>query len=741
MLVCSFGLAFGLVDHLVNAQDAEADAPATEVGDVGGGAEDYQPAEEGYEEEPVGEYFPAAPIGSPDSELNFQTYGLSYMQSDRVIALLKALGYATVEFAWSEGESINERIYSVLQEGESYPLVIKLIDTNKTSLLELSPDGVERQETGLGGTYLHQQTSGAPEQRLFILYEKAFPEQLHVLLQLLRNDIDVPARQVVIEALVIELDKKKLDELGVKYNLQKKDFSLSLQPDGTSLPFVGRFEEEYDNFWDPTFDALNDPIGLPYRKGFSASLRAMEHSGHAEILSNPSVLVLNGRQARIQVGQQVPSSMTVSSPTGFQSSVEYMQTGIVLNLRPRLSEDGSEVTMQIETIVSSVNPSESEKTSEGGILLAPVVDNRQVQTFVRVADNTPFIVGGLIAKDNNRSDYGVPYLSKIPYLGNLFKRTVTKSDKREVIVVLTPHVIDTGEKSFSYVIPKDSESFDSFDHTLFRNARRIRDDDIFDLTFATQSKYYVSLIEDLKSFHDEHLEILEDEPIFGYLDGKVPGEEVIVRRMIWEMVHKSKYHQYISDDHVLVFEANGDAQYGNKFKTHLLSNLLSQLNGAKENSLVLDYADNRVKNTGSFEHPRALIDRTNVVSPNNYVEQISVLNSDDLERNTVLLSTEIAPPGVRGANALDVLKGVLVLKRIMALNHSMPLTIAEFRVGRQIIFPTEQELGDKYHIIDYDAARFFYQIINYYPEFERAFNRDAKAILERIEELSEASAK
>ncbi|HJN89652.1 MAG TPA: hypothetical protein QGG93_04895, partial [Verrucomicrobiota bacterium] len=158
MLVCSFGLAFGLVDHLVNAQDAEADAPATEVGDVGGGAEDYQPAEEGYEEEPVGEYFPAAPIGSPDSELNFQTYGLSYMQSDRVIALLKALGYATVEFAWSEGESINERIYSVLQEGESYPLVIKLIDTNKTSLLELSPDGVERQETGLGGTYLHQQT-------------------------------------------------------------------------------------------------------------------------------------------------------------------------------------------------------------------------------------------------------------------------------------------------------------------------------------------------------------------------------------------------------------------------------------------------------------------------------------------------------------------------------------------------------------------------------------------------------
>ena len=90
--------------------------------------------------------------------------------------------------------------------------------------------------------------------------------------------------------------------------------------------------------------------------------------------------------------------------------------------------------------------------------------------------------------------------------------------------------------------------------------------------------------------------------------------------------------------------------------------------------------------------------------------------------------------------ALEVLKGVLILKRILALNPSMPVTIQEFRVGRQIIFPTEQELRDKYHIIDYDVARFFYQVINYYPEFERAFNRDSDAILERIKELSDDNA-
>ena len=698
----ALAIALGFGSRLANAQDAAV--PEAEAAE---------------------EYAPLPAIGSPGSDLDFQTYRLSYMQGDRVIALLKALGYATVEFIAEQGESVEETVYTVLQEVDGYPLIIKFIDANKTSLMAPSIDGGGGEASGLGGTYLHQQTSGAPEQRLFIVYEKAYPEQMHALMQLLRNDIDVPARQVVIEALVVEVDTDKLDELGVNYALQREEFNLTADVNQAGLlPFVGQFDDHWKNDW----------------KGFSAGLRALTQTVHAEILSNPSVLVLNGRQARIQVGQQVPTSTAVATNTHVRSGVTYLQTGIVLNIRPRISEDGSEVTMQIETIVSSVNPTKSEHKSDNSVLLAPVVDNRQVQTFVRVADNTPFIVGGLIASDKSNSNSGVPFLSKIPYLGNLFKRSSKKNDKREVIVVLTPHVIDTGEKSFSYVIPKDSETFDSFDHILFRNAYRIRDDDVFDLTFAAQSNYFKSILGELKTFHDTHFEIFEKEPVFGYLHDKVPGEEVIVRRMIWEIVHKAKYHHYISEDHILVFEANEGAEFGNKFKTLFLGKLLRDLNSADENALVLDYADHKAKTTGPFEPPRALISHTNITNPANYVEQISVLNSDDLERNTVLLSNTVAPPGVRGATALEVLKGVLVLKRILALNHSMPVTIQEFRVGRQIIFPTEQELRDKYHIIDYDVARFFYQVINYYPEFESAFNRDSDAILERIQELSDASA-
>ncbi|HJN88772.1 MAG TPA: hypothetical protein QGG93_00470, partial [Verrucomicrobiota bacterium] len=115
ILVCSLGLVLGLGGRLANAQDAELDPPAAEF-DTQATEFDPPSTELDYQAEPADgafeEFIRVPAIGSPESELNFQTYGLSYMQSDRVIALLKALGYATIEFAWAEGESINERVYS-----------------------------------------------------------------------------------------------------------------------------------------------------------------------------------------------------------------------------------------------------------------------------------------------------------------------------------------------------------------------------------------------------------------------------------------------------------------------------------------------------------------------------------------------------------------------------------------------------------------------------------------------------
>ena len=681
---------------------------------------------------------PPPPIGAENSPYAFHAFRLSYMQSDRVLALLKSVGYSTVEYSATRGESLTENIFSALAYAPRYPIVVKMLDSSKTSLMQPALDG-GRSMTGmdrLGGTYLHSSTTGAPEQRLLIIYEKQYPEQLNGLLNLLRNQVDVPARQIVIEALVVEINTKKAQDLGFKYNLVDKKTVTNLD---TQSGVTSQFRSDDSSYFDinSRFDGnyyndVSTGLATPFKAniwsrsvplGFTATLDAFISDGTANVLSNPTILVLDGRQALIRIGTQFPYQQISVNPVGADRiTYQYANTGIVLNIRPRISEDGSEVTMQTETIVSSAIPNPNP-------IIPPEIENKTVQSFVRVADNTPFIIGGLIDKKKQDGYTGVPFLSKIPVLGNLFKSKSESTSDREVIIVLTPHIMDANEKSFSYVIPKDSETFDSFDNVLFRNAYRIRDEDLFDLSFATQSEFYNRILTELTEYKKAHPEIPENDPLFSYLKDKVPGEEVIVRRLIWEIVHKSKFYQHIADDHILLFEDNEDAKFGNKFKTHLLSNLLERITEKTENSLVFNMADHRAKSAGPFEHPRAVISTDQVEDPSNYIERISMLNKEDENRNHLLLCPSVSPPGVRGATALDVLKGVLVLKRILKLNHTMPVTINEFRVGRQITFPTEQELKDKYHVVDYDTARFFYEVINYYPEFEQAFNRDSASII------------
>lgn len=659
-------------------------------------------------------------------DLSYQLFHLSYVQSDRAIALLKSLGYTTIEYTEAAGETIYTRVFSPYQNGEwKLPVVVKLIDAAKTSLMDPSPVGQYQQQhysavPDIGGTFLHNTTAGEPQQRLLVVYNKNDPEPMERLMSLLRNKIDRPARQIVIEALVIEVNTSKFQELGLNLRAADSHYDASFEQatDGSNLPFTFTFNRK--GFSDILF--------------FRSSINALIEKGDAEILSSPSVLVLDGRQARIQVGQQVPVVKSTSTTAGIISSVEYFPVGIVLNLRPRISEDGSEVTMQVETIVSAV--SQTAGGAQNQFFVAPTVDNRQVQTFVRVADNTPFIIGGLISTDTRERSAGIPILSNIPILGLPFKRRTSENVKKEVIVVLTPHVMPLDEKNFSYVIPKDSDIFNSFDHLLFRNAYRVRDDDVFDLKFIYESEFFQNLLARIHTQVQNNPVLRTGEPYKSLLDGAVPGEEILVRRMLWEVIYKTGFANYIEDDRIIVFEDRPDAPDSSGFRTAFTNRLLAQRTANNQNTLVLTF-DARFK--GSPEHPfaqpKASINYETLASSEAYVARLMASNqrqADGIPNKWTVLLSDVRPSGVRGATSLEVLKGVLVLKRILALNQTLPLTVKEFRVGRQIIFPTEHDLQQRYHVVDRDAAQFFYEAVQYYPEFEKAFNLETQRILQEI---------
>jgi hypothetical protein len=88
---------------------------------------------------------------------------------------------------------------------------------------------------------------------------------------------------------------------------------------------------------------------------------------------------------------------------------------------------------------------------------------------------------------------------------------------------------------------------------------------------------------------------------------------------------------------------------------------------------------------------------------------------------TILLTHSAQPNGVRGASSLEVLKGVLVMKKVLQLNSAMPRTLDAFKEGRQLLFPSAEDLEKSFHLIDFDTARLFFEVIQYYPEFEKQF--------------------
>ena len=278
-------------------------------------------------------------IFAQDIRVKYKTLQLSYMTTDRVGGILKSLGYAVVDFEKSPGVNPNEGVLTpigdfadVLINGmvseddyDALPLVILLPETDNITLLEMqgavSEKGAEM-GVDLGGSSLVFPTSGEPLQRLLIAYDPDNSEELKELVSVITNQLDVAAKQIMIEALVVEIDANKTNTLGVNFANSGSMYSSTFpEPD----PNTGNFEP---------FTFIMDKGLIGNALEINAKLEKLISDQSSEILSRPSVLVLDGRQARIVVGQQIPIARSTATGQNVVSATEYIPIGIVLNLRP-----------------------------------------------------------------------------------------------------------------------------------------------------------------------------------------------------------------------------------------------------------------------------------------------------------------------------------------------------------------------------------------------------------------------
>jgi general secretion pathway protein D len=177
----------------------------------------------------------------------------------------------------------------------------------------------------------------------------------------------------------------------------------------------------------------------------SVALRAMETSGNTKTLSAPSLVVLNNQKAHIQVGDQIPITQTYINTNANSDNtigqLEYKDTGVILNVRPRVNPGGL-VYLNINQVVSA--PGQKD-TATGNF----PIQQREVATQVAVQSGQTVLLGGLIKQDEGVTDTGIPGLNRIPVFGRLFGSTTRSRNRTELIVLITPRVITNGDEAKS----------------------------------------------------------------------------------------------------------------------------------------------------------------------------------------------------------------------------------------------------------------------------------------------------
>jgi general secretion pathway protein D len=238
---------------------------------------------------------------------------------------------------------------------------------------------------------------------------------------------DVPEPEVMLEVEILEVKRNRLLELGIIW-----PDSLTLTP----LPPTALGLLTLHDLGRTTTSTLGAGIG-------SATINARNTEGDAKILANPRIRARNHEKAKILIGDRVPLITTTSTATGFASeSINYIDVGLKLDVEPSVHLDNDvaiKVALEVSNIVSQL------QTKSGSV--AYQIGTRNASTVLRLKDGETQVLAGLINDQDRRDSRKVPGLGDLPLLGRLFGSTADESQKTEIVLSITPHLIRNIERA------------------------------------------------------------------------------------------------------------------------------------------------------------------------------------------------------------------------------------------------------------------------------------------------------
>jgi general secretion pathway protein D len=282
--------------------------------------------------------------------------------------------------------------------------------------------------------------------------------------------LDIRRRQVYVEAAIIEMGLSKSQELGFEFqatNMNKLDSGQTSAIGGTNFGGIGQATVNgpaaFASFNGLAVGAVKGTFlynGTEYLN-IGALLRALQSDTDVNVLSTPNILTSDNQKAEIMVGENIPfitgqSQSAVTGGNAVLTSVERKDVGITLKLTPQITSEDN-VRLEIYQEISNV----SETPGLNPNVVGPSTNKRSASTTVVVKDRETMVIGGLIRDNVTAGERKVPLLGDIPLLGWLFKYRTNKVEKVNLMIFITPYIINN-EQDASAITRRKGDAIEQF---------------------------------------------------------------------------------------------------------------------------------------------------------------------------------------------------------------------------------------------------------------------------------------
>jgi len=312
-----------------------------------------------------------------------------------------------------------------------------------TTLKEITAGGKKVAVPGKKAVELAGDVVITPDKATNSLVITASPQDFEVLKGVIER-LDIRRLQVYVEGVITEVSMDRLNELGIEFRVTPEDLAKDTSEASTKAfggTLFGTALQDPFSVEGLILGAADGTITLGGTTflNVGALIRALEKDTDTNILSTPHLLTTDNEEAEIVVAENVPFKVrTTATASGFPvEEIERKDVGLTLRLTPQISE-GNFVKLNIYQEISNVQPS---GTVEGATDLTTL--KRSARTTVVVRDHQTVVIGGLISDDVSSSVSKVPWLGDMPLLGHFFRSTQQTSRKKNLLIIITPHVIRT----------------------------------------------------------------------------------------------------------------------------------------------------------------------------------------------------------------------------------------------------------------------------------------------------------